>query len=96
MSWSLLLLCTNDTHSQMEPSPESGKGGVARRATYLKGRAEERPLVLDVGDAFQGSPYFSWFHGEVEMAAMARLGYRAMAVGNHDFDSGRDTSGRQN
>jgi 2',3'-cyclic-nucleotide 2'-phosphodiesterase (5'-nucleotidase family) len=75
----------------MEPSPDGGLGGVARRAAYFKSRAAERPLILDVGDAFQGSPYFSWFNGEVEMAAMSKMGYRAMAVGNHDFDASLDT-----
>ena len=35
-----------------------------------------------------GSPYFSFFGGEVEMAALEKMGYRATAIGNHDFDSG--------
>ena len=83
----VLLLVTNDTHSQMLPTSED-VGGAARRASYFKGRAHEVPLILDVGDSFQGSPYFSFFGGEVEMSALERMGYRAMAIGNHDFDSG--------
>jgi len=43
---------------------------------------------LDIGDAFLGSLYFTFFGGEVELATMAHLGYRAMAMGNHDFDGG--------
>jgi 2',3'-cyclic-nucleotide 2'-phosphodiesterase (5'-nucleotidase family) len=87
----VVLLATNDTHSQMEPDAD-GLGGIARRATYLKAaRAAHSPdtvLLLDAGDAFMGSLYFTFFGGEVELAAMAALGYRAMAMGNHDFDRG--------
>ena len=43
-------------------------------------------MVLDVGDAFLGSPYFTIFEGEVEMRCLHELGYAAMAIGNHDFD----------
>eukprot|EP01052_Picozoa_sp_SAG31_P013477 SAG31_NODE_810_length_11919_cov_4.480924_15_plen_453_part_00 len=87
----VVILATNDTHSQMEPDSD-GLGGIARRATYLKAvRADSSPdnvLLLDAGDAFMGSLYFTFFHGEVELFTMAKLGYRAMAMGNHDFDRG--------
>ena len=45
-------------------------------------------MALDVGDAFLGSPYFTLKQGAVEMEVLQRLGYSAMALGNHDFDGG--------
>ena len=42
-------------------------------------------VYLDVGDQFQGSPWYSFLGGECEMAALQRLGCVAMAVGNHDL-----------
>lgn len=95
---SVLILVTNDTHSKMVPRGQSAAdgdvektvGGVARRLTYFEQHADEQPLILDVGDSFQGSPFFSFFGGEVEFGAMAKMGYRATAIGNHDFDSELD------
>ena len=92
----VLLLVTNDTHSKMVPYVQNELdgggditvGGVARRTSYFKQRQHEQPLILDVGDSFQGSPYYSFFGGEVELAAMERMQYKASAIGNHDFDSG--------
>ena len=85
------VLATNDCHSQMEPASD-GLGGIARRATYLREararHADGATLLLDIGDVFLGSLYFTFFHGEVELATMAHLDYRAMAMGNHDFDGG--------
>mmetsp|Transcript_157660 Transcript_157660/g.505565 ORF Transcript_157660/g.505565 Transcript_157660/m.505565 type:complete len:573 (+) Transcript_157660:116-1834(+) len=88
----LQLLCTNDTHSQMEPfthaSHRHALGGVARRAVvFAKMRGEAHAtLTLDVGDLFTGQPFFEFFQGEAEMTILAALGYNATAVGNHDFD----------
>jgi len=65
-------------------------GGAARRETYFQQRTHEQPLILDVGDSFQGSPFYSFFGGDVELAAMERMGYKATAIGNHDFDGGLD------
>ncbi len=92
----ITILHTNDTHSQIDPLPandrNAGKGGVARRATLVKRvRKENRnTLLVDAGDAFQGTPYFNLYRGEVEFKAMSAIGYDAMTLGNHDFDNGVD------
>ncbi|MBA2339556.1 MAG: metallophosphatase, partial [Pyrinomonadaceae bacterium] len=92
----ITILHTNDTHSQIDPLPandrNAGKGGVARRATLVKRvRKENRnTLLIDAGDAFQGTPYFNLYRGEVEFKAMTAIGYDAMTLGNHDFDNGVD------
>lgn len=88
----LTILHTNDTHSQVEPRPD-GKGGYARRMGLIKQeRQKDRNLLLlDAGDFSQGTPYFNFYHGRVEIDAMNRMGYDAACLGNHEFDNGLDT-----
>lgn len=90
----ITILHTNDVHSQIDPLPandrNAGKGGVARRATLVKKIRAENPntLLIDAGDAFQGTPYFNFYKGEVEYKAMSAIGYDVGTLGNHDFDNG--------
>ncbi len=91
----LIILHTNDTHSRIEPLPETdrtfpNKGGVVRRATYIQQVRENNKNVLlfDAGDFLQGTPYFNLFKGEVEVEAMNLMGYDAVTLGNHEFDYG--------
>ncbi|OLE51280.1 MAG: hypothetical protein AUG51_23940 [Acidobacteria bacterium 13_1_20CM_3_53_8] len=90
----ITILHTNDVHSQIDPLPANdqyaGKGGVARRATLVKRIRRENPntLLVDAGDAFQGTPYFNFYRGEVEYKAMSAIGYDVVTLGNHDFDNG--------
>jgi 5'-nucleotidase len=91
----ITILHTNDTHSQIDPLPESdkqnpGKGGVARRATLVQRVRKENPntLLVDAGDVFQGTPYFNFYKGEVEYKSMSLIGYDVVTLGNHDFDNG--------
>jgi len=93
----LTILHTNDVHSRIEPFPmdggkNEGLGGVAKRATLIKKiRSEEKNVLLfDAGDIFQGTPYFNFFGGELEMKLMSEMGYDAATIGNHDFDLGVD------
>jgi len=92
----ITILHTNDVHSQIDPLPANdkyaGKGGVARRATLVKRIRAENPntLLVDAGDAFQGTPYFNLYRGEVEYKAMSAIGYDTVTLGNHDFDNGID------
>lgn len=91
----ITLLHTNDVHSHIEPFPLNdpkfpGQGGVARRAHLInKIRAEEKNvLLLDIGDVFQGTPYFNRYGGELEFKLMSMMKYDASTIGNHDFDNG--------
>lgn len=90
----ITILHTNDTHSQIDPLPandaNAGKGGVARRATLVKGVRKENPntLLVDAGDVLQGTPYFNFYKGEVEYKAMSAIGYDVGTLGNHEFDNG--------
>jgi 2',3'-cyclic-nucleotide 2'-phosphodiesterase/3'-nucleotidase len=96
----LTVLHTTDLHGALtgwdyladQPAPR----GLTRVATLVQRvRAEGAPLLLlDAGDAIQGSPLATvWRRGfsqgsEPMMTAMTRMGYDAMAVGNHEFSYG--------
>ena len=88
----LTILHTNDTHSQVEPNAND-RGGYARRMGLIKQeRQQDRNLLLlDAGDFCQGTPYFNFYHGRVEIDAMNRMRYDAATLGNHEFDNGLDT-----
>jgi 5'-nucleotidase len=93
----ITILHTNDVHSHIDAFPSGhsrfpGLGGLARRAGLVNSIREENPntLLFDAGDIFQGTPYFNFYGGELEMKLMTMLNYDAATLGNHDFDNGTD------
>src|SRR5210317_743807 len=101
--FNLTILHTNDFHSRFEPisrfdsgcSEEDnleGKcfGGTARLITAInEARARaENPVLLDGGDQFQGTLFYTYYKGKLAAEMMNKLGYDAMTVGNHEFDDG--------
>jgi 5'-nucleotidase len=98
----LTILHTNDVHSHIEPFADDDKkypglGGAAHRATILDNirKKSDNVLVLDAGDIFQGTPYFNFFQGDLEIDLMNKMRYDAATIGNHDFDGGIDTLAKQ-
>ena len=93
----LTILHTNDTHSQVEALEEGKRdefcGGYTRRMGLIaqKRKIDPNLLVFDAGDFCQGTPYFNFYHGRIEIDAMNRMGYDAVTLGNHEFDNGVDT-----
>jgi 5'-nucleotidase len=101
--YKITVLHTNDFHSRLEPISKfdsgcsaednaDGKcfGGSARLITaILAARAErENTLLVDGGDQFQGSLFYTYYKGQAAAEMMTALGYEAMTVGNHEFDDG--------
>ncbi len=101
--YQLTILHTNDFHSRFEPISKydsgcregdnaEGKcfGGSARLVTALaEARARSNNSILvDGGDQFQGSLYYTYYKGKVAAEMMNKLGYDGMTVGNHEFDDG--------
>ncbi len=88
----LVLLHTNDTHSQIDPTSKN-LGGVERRKVLIDSirAAESDVLLIDAGDMVQGTLFFSLYGGEVEQKVMNRLGYDIQIMGNHEFDNGIDS-----
>ncbi len=69
----------------------------ARALAYMVKKYREKAekeralvLVLDAGDFFQGDPLGELTKGKLYIDIMNHLGVTAAAVGNHDFDFGRD------
>lgn len=85
----LVLLHTNDTHSQIDPL-DNGSGGVFRRKVLVDSvrAAEPNVMLIDAGDAVQGTLFFNLYGGETEHKMMNLLGYDLAILGNHDFDNG--------
>ena len=71
---SLVLVHTNDTHSQIDPT-DKGFGGIARRKVLIDSIRSVHPnvLLIDAGDAVQGTLFFTLYGGEVEMKMMNEL-----------------------
>ncbi len=93
----IAIIHTNDLHSRLDAYPEDdvdypGMGGFARIAALINKTREENQhvLVLDAGDVFQGTPYFNMYGGKPELKLMSKMGYDAVAFGNHEFDNGKD------
>jgi len=90
----LTILHTNDTYGRLLPSSEEGVewGGVLRRAHVIREVRKENPdaIVLDAGDAIGPYHLASFDQGETVIQFMNKMGYNAMALGNHEFDYGVD------
>ena len=88
----LVILTTNDTHSQIDPDFD-GQGGILRRKAMIDSvrGAEKHVLLVDAGDIVQGTLYFSMYGGAVEYAMLDSLGYDISILGNHEFDNGIDS-----
>ena len=92
----LVILHTNDTHSHLDPDPTSDMGGAARRKVLIDSvrNAEPNVLLIDAGDAVQGTLYFHLYKGEAEQQVINDLGYDVQILGNHEFDNGTDALAR--
>ncbi len=101
--YSLTILHTNDFHARFEPisrfnsgcregDNEAGKcfGGSARLVSAIAdARARSNNSILvDGGDQFQGTLFYTYYKGKVAAEMMNKMGYDAMTVGNHEFDDG--------
>ncbi|MEF2553358.1 5'-nucleotidase C-terminal domain-containing protein [Aurantimonas sp. A2-1-M11] len=101
--YTLTILHTNDMHSRIEPinkydstcsADEATKaecfGGSARLLSGIRAAREAHPntLLVDGGDQFQGTLFYTQYKGKAAAEMMNALGYDAMTVGNHEFDDG--------
>lgn len=87
----LVILHTNDTHSSIDPDNHD-IGGIARRKVIVDSVRAVRTnvMLIDAGDAVQGSLYFTLYGGEVERVLMNEMGYDIRILGNHEFDRGTE------
>lgn len=87
----LVILHSNDTHSHIVNEGDLG-GALRRKAAIDSIRAvEPNVLVIDAGDAVQGSLFFYLYGGVVEQEIFNILGVDMRILGNHEFDNGVDS-----
>jgi len=94
------ILGLNETHGQLVPLSQrnadgtrTSVGGAAALATYLEREEAENPkrtLTVDSGDFMQGPAISSYFEGRSTVEVYNEVGVDSVAVGNHEFDWGRD------
>ena len=97
--FTLTILHTNDFHSRFEPiskydsgcsaeNNSQGKcfGGSARLMSAIEAaRARAGTSILvDGGDQFQGTLFYTYYKGQFAAEMMNQMGYDAMTVGNHE------------
>ncbi len=98
------ILHSNDPHGHLLPFSYADKtspgdfvsfmpehkhiGGLARRATLIKGikNRERNVHVFDCGDSMDGSPFSIEYRGKADYAAMSVAGFDIGTFGNHDFN----------
>ncbi|HMB68002.1 MAG TPA: bifunctional UDP-sugar hydrolase/5'-nucleotidase [bacterium] len=100
----LTVMHTNDIHGGIGPSDATYMnrefppriGGAASMITVLqrvRQEAEARGqafLLMDSGDTFQGTPIGTLTKGRAVIDFMNRAHYDVLALGNHDFDEGKE------
>ena len=82
------ILSTNDFHGKLEGGYEAGASKVAAFFNKYKESNPEGTVILDAGDAFQGTPMSNIFKGKPVVEYYNLVNYDVMTVGNHEFDWG--------
>ncbi|MEO7908942.1 MAG: 5'-nucleotidase C-terminal domain-containing protein, partial [Roseiflexaceae bacterium] len=95
-AYKLRIIHTNDHHARIEPvtggTPVAPiHGGVARRKTLIDAIRDQggNQVLLDAGDVFQGTLWFTQYLGQADLEFYNAMGYEAMTIGNHEFDKGQ-------
>ncbi|WP_054310803.1 5'-nucleotidase C-terminal domain-containing protein [Mesorhizobium sp. 1M-11] len=69
-------------------------GGAARLVTAIAAERTklegQNVLLLNGGDNFQGSLFYTTYKGKTEAEFLNQMQFDAMTVGNHEFDDGED------
>jgi 5'-nucleotidase len=99
--YALTILHTNDVHSNYggftsanricyAPYCVDGKGGSVRLQQAVQAIKKEIPntIILDAGDEFQGTLYWTTHKEAVSVDILNAIGYQAFIPGNHEFDDG--------
>ncbi|MCZ8523547.1 MULTISPECIES: 5'-nucleotidase C-terminal domain-containing protein [Paenibacillus] len=91
------ILTTNDIHGHIEvgfdKKRNQAQGGIETLAGIVNDYRAVNPqgtVVVDGGDAWQGTLISNTTNGQSVMDSMAEVDYDAAAIGNHEFDFGRD------
>lgn len=84
----------DSTCSDEEETKNECFGGVARLKTAIDetraGLAGKNVVLLNAGDNFQGSLFYTTYKGVAEAEFLNLMKFDAMTVGNHEFDDSED------
>lgn len=83
---------TNDIHARILEDDWNQVIGLSKVKTYIgqASQGKDLSLVLDGGDTFHGQSIATLVRGGSAAKVLAACGYDAMAVGNHDWNYGKD------
>ena len=90
----ITILHTCDLHGHILPTEsyegQTNVGGIARCATMIHQirAAEKNVLLVDAGDALQGTAVSFLSDGQVMVKCLNQLHYDSWTWGNHEFDWG--------
>lgn len=81
------ILSINDFHGNLESA--GSNPGAAKLAAYMEFYKKQNPndtIIVNAGDAFQGTPMSNLLYGTPVVEMMNEIGFDSMAIGNHEFD----------
>ncbi|RUR29050.1 bifunctional metallophosphatase/5'-nucleotidase [Vreelandella nanhaiensis] len=87
--YTLTIFHTNDLHGRTDHYPQLITTLAEARERFGDG------LLLDAGDIFSGTLYFTEYQGQDAIKFMNLMGYDAFVPGNHEFDLGNPEKGHQ-
>ncbi|ATY61065.1 5'-nucleotidase precursor [Cordyceps militaris CM01] len=103
--YNMTFIHVNDIHAHLDEFAKSGSdctdpskgcfGGYARIKTKVEELRETFPdhLLLNAGDEFQGTLFFSYYGGEKIAETVNNLKFDVMTLGNHEWDHGDEELG---
>ncbi|ORY81973.1 5'-nucleotidase [Protomyces lactucae-debilis] len=98
---SVHIIHVNDLHSHFDQMTPKGDacdikrkacvGGYARISAQIQELRRLHPdnsLVLNAGDEFQGTLFYTYYKGSKSAEVLNRIQFDAVTLGNHEFDDG--------
>ena len=93
-TFTLNLVHTNDLHSHLLPFDNTHDcaldsdclGGFARVVTFLKQNKAPNSLILDAGDRFTGTSFYTLTKSKMLLPLFKEMPYDTVTLGNHEFD----------
>lgn len=95
-SGDIVILYTNDTHTYINNESKDDDGNITKLLSFANVRALKNEytskgdavLLVDAGDAVQGTAFGGMDEGESIIKLMNETGYDVATLGNHEFDYG--------
>jgi 5'-nucleotidase / UDP-sugar diphosphatase len=81
----IVLTHINDVHSRVENLAKHGALIEQLRQKH------DRVAVLCAGDLFEGTVFFNFYHGALEVRLLNEMGFDAMVLGNHETAKGMES-----